>query len=237
MGGGSRRRKGKAPSPPEGGLRSPSPTPSVSGSVAGELAAGMSYDVPVKLPRTEVAESVADVAGVTRGMAEVTVAGAPLGTRLLQILGAVAIPEPFKRTMVAEVRSMMSKIEILEFKSKNVGVMAESVLELDAKLKLTREELSEKDEMMARVEASRASACKELLGARSEVARMEKWVANCKRDYERGEEYTKSVLSERTRYRDEVRRLEARLAGKIKEGVDKGTRVDRDMLEQGEEGT
>ena len=77
MGGGSRKRKGKAPSPPVGGLRSPSPTPSVSDSVAGELATGMSYDVPVKVPRTGEAESVADVAGVTRGVAVMGVGMTP----------------------------------------------------------------------------------------------------------------------------------------------------------------
>ena len=52
-----------------GGLRTPSPTPSASGSVAGasepELASGMSYDVPVKVPRVGVAESVADVAALS----------------------------------------------------------------------------------------------------------------------------------------------------------------------------
>ena len=46
----------------EGGLRTPSPTPSASSSVAGaaevELAGGMSYDIPVKVPRVGVAESI-----------------------------------------------------------------------------------------------------------------------------------------------------------------------------------
>ena len=47
----------------------------------------------------------------------------------------------------------------------------------------------------------------------------------CKRDYVRGEEYMKEVLGERAKFKGEVRRLEARLAGNISEGVDKGTRV------------
>ena len=131
MGGGGKKRKRKAPSPPVGGLRSPSPMPSVSGSVAGELAPGMSYDVPVKLLRTGEAESVADVAGVTRGLSEIAMAEAPVGTRLLQILGAVSIPEPFKRTMVAETRSMMELIENLRFKADNVGMLAQTVLRLN----------------------------------------------------------------------------------------------------------
>ena len=50
------------------GLRMPSPTTSASGSVASaaepELAPGISYDVPVKVPRVGVAESVADVAAL-----------------------------------------------------------------------------------------------------------------------------------------------------------------------------
>ena len=231
MGGGSKKRKGKAPSPPVGGLRSPSPTPSVSGSVAGELAAGMSYDVPVKVPRTEVAESVADVAGVTRGLLEIAVAEAPVGTRILQILGAVSIPEPFKRTMVAEARSMMELIENLRFKADNVGMLAQTVLCLNEEVKAVRVRMEEKDEMLAHIEASRASAYKELLAVWGEVVRMEKWMENCKRDYARGEEYTKEVLRERAKFKGEVRRLEARLAGKISKGVDKGTRVDREMYE------
>ena len=55
-----------------GGLRTPSPTPSASGSVVGaaeaELASGMSYDIPLKVPRVGVAESVAHVAALSDGV-------------------------------------------------------------------------------------------------------------------------------------------------------------------------
>ena len=69
MGGKGGKRKGgglAVPSYGAGGMRTPSPTPSASGFVAGaELASGMSYDVPVKVPRVGVAESVADVAALS----------------------------------------------------------------------------------------------------------------------------------------------------------------------------
>ena len=61
--GGKRKGGGLAvPSFGGGGLRTPSPTPSALGSMAGvaevELAGGMSYDIPVKVPRVGVAESI-----------------------------------------------------------------------------------------------------------------------------------------------------------------------------------
>ena len=80
MGGKGGKRKGDglvAPSFGAGGLRTPSPTPSASGSVAGvavvELAGGMSYDVPVKIPRVGVAESVADVAALSEEVGRLAV--------------------------------------------------------------------------------------------------------------------------------------------------------------------
>ena len=72
MGGKGGKRKGAGlvvPGFGAGGLRTPSPTPSASGSVAGaaepQLASGMSYDVPVKVPRVGVPESVADMAALS----------------------------------------------------------------------------------------------------------------------------------------------------------------------------
>ena len=128
---------------------------------------------------------------------------------------------------------MMELIEKLRFKADGVGMLVETVLHLDKEVKEMHVKMEKKDKMLAGVNASRASACRELVVARCEVTRMEKWVAHCKRDYKRGEEYTKSVLRERALYRGEDRRLEARLAGKISEGIDKGTRVDREMCEWG----
>ena len=92
MGGRSRKRKGKAPDPTAGGLRSPSPTPSVSGSLIEEQVSGMSHHLPIKVPRTGVAEYVADVAGVTREMTAMAVGDSPLGTRSLMIVSAVSLP-------------------------------------------------------------------------------------------------------------------------------------------------
>ena len=55
---------------------------------------------------------------------------------------------------------------------------------------------------------------------------MEKWVANCKRDYEMGEEFTKLVLSDKTRLAEKVSLLKGRFVGKIVKGIDNRTRVD-----------
>ena len=44
------------------------------------------------------------------------------------------------------------------------------------------------------------------------------------------------MLGEKSRYKAEVLQLKARLAGKLKEGKDKGTRIDITMLDLGQWG-
>ena len=104
---------------------------------------------------------MAEVAGVMWGMSGIAVVEASVGTRLLQILSDVSIPEPFKRMMMAEARSMMELIERLQFKSEKVGLLAESVLHLNKVVKCLREDLRVKEELMAGVKAPGASMCKE----------------------------------------------------------------------------
>ena len=57
-----------------GGMRTPSPTPSGSGSVAGvDLASELSYNVLVKVPRVGVAESVAHLAVLSEAVGQLEV--------------------------------------------------------------------------------------------------------------------------------------------------------------------
>ena len=128
MGKGRYKRKGKAPDPLVGGLRSPSPTLSTLGSLVGELAFGISYDVAIKVPRTGVAESVADVAGVTRGMKVMVVGKSSLGTRSLMIISAVSLQEQFKRMLLNKIQSMMTLIEVLTEKASSTFIHAQKVL-------------------------------------------------------------------------------------------------------------
>lgn len=72
MGGKGGKRKGGGPAVlgfGAGGICTPSLTPSASGSVAGtQLAAGVSYDVPVKVSSMSVVESVGNVAALSEGV-------------------------------------------------------------------------------------------------------------------------------------------------------------------------
>lgn len=69
MGGKGGKRKGGAPMVLRfgaGGIRTTFLTPSALGSMTGvEVATGMSYDVPVKVPRVNMAASVAEVAALS----------------------------------------------------------------------------------------------------------------------------------------------------------------------------
>ena len=100
-----------------GGLRTPSPTPSASGSVDGaavvELAGGMSYDVPVKVPRVGVAESVADVAALSEGVGRLMVD--PLVGRIDSVLASIrnlrVVPE-VRGSLLVQVENVRMLLEV-----------------------------------------------------------------------------------------------------------------------------
>ena len=115
MGGKGGKRKGGVfvvPSFGAGGMRTPSTTPSASGSVAGaELAFGLSYDVPVKVPRV----SVADVSVLSEavGPLEVSPGWAGVGRLLEAIRNLRLVPEVRAHLLegVRQLREVLEKSE------------------------------------------------------------------------------------------------------------------------------
>ena len=182
MGGKGGKRKGGGlvvPSFGAGGLRTPSTTPSASGSVDGaavvELAGGMSYDVPVKFPRVGVAESVADVAALSVGVGRLTVD--PLVGRIDSVLASIrnlrVVPEVRGRILV-QVEEVRLLLEIegdktsecmrlrWELREKEEGLMEAAV-----ELRGVREE---RDAVRGELGLERTGAAVELRGVRDELA-------------------------------------------------------------------
>ena len=182
MGGKGGKRKGGGlvvPSFGAGGLRTPSPTPSVWGSVDGtavvELAGGMSYDVLVKVPRVGVAESVADVAALSEGVGRLTVD--PLVGRIDSVLACIrnlrVVPEVRSRMLVQveEVRLLLEvegdKASECQRLRRVLWEKEEGLMDAAVELKGVREE---RDAVTEELELERAGAAVELRGVRDELA-------------------------------------------------------------------
>ena len=182
MGGKGGKRKGggmAAPSFGVGGLRTPSPTPSASGSVAGvaevELAGAMSYDVPAKVPRVGVAESVADVAALSEEVGRLAV------DPVVGVVDRVLVSIRNLR-MVSEVRSrQLSEMGVLRVLLKAEGEKASQMIRLHRVLGAKKEELmdaavalrglrDERDVVRRELESERAGAGGELSGVCVELA-------------------------------------------------------------------
>ena len=182
MGGMGGKRKGGGlvvPGFGAGGLRTPSPTPSVSGSVAGvagvELAGGMSYDVPFKVPRVGVAESVSDVAALFEGVGRLTVD--PLVGIIDRVLASVrnlrVVPEVRGR-LLEQIESVKLLLEIEGDKAselmrlrRELGEREEGLMDAAVELRGVREA---RDAARGELELERAGAVVELKGVCAELA-------------------------------------------------------------------
>ena len=120
MGGKGGKRKGGGLVVPvfgAGGLRTPSPTPSASGSVAGaaepELAPGMSYDVPPKVPRVSVAESMADVAALSAGVEWLNVDyGSGALRRLREVIRNLRVVLEVRSGLMFETECLLQRFDV-----------------------------------------------------------------------------------------------------------------------------
>ena len=143
MGGNGGKRKGGGLAVPgfgAGGLRTPSPTPSASGSVAGaaevELASGMSYDVPVKVPRVGVAESVADVAALSDGVRLLVLSPVLAGVdHLLVTIGNLRVVPAVRAHLLGEVEQMRGCLEAAEGGAVELSRLRRVVVEKEASAK------------------------------------------------------------------------------------------------------
>ena len=242
-----------------GGLSTPSPTPSASGSVAGvaevELAGGMSYDVPVKVPRVGVAESVADVAALSEEVGRLAV------DPVVGVVDRVMVSIRNLR-VVSEVRSsLLSRIGVLRVLLEAEGEKATEMMRLRRVLKAKEEELmdaavalgglhEERDGVRGELEFERVGAEVELRGVYAELAlvrgelgsvRGEVAVVGTERDEARKEAayWSKRVdrfVEGRKICDTEMERLlqegfdllvevERLKSGKVLKGKDKGTRM------------
>ena len=95
------------------GMRTPSPTTSVSGSVAStELASGMSYDVPVKVLGVGVAESVADVAALSKEVGQLEVSPGLVGVgRLSEAIRNLRLVPEVRAHLLEGVRQLGELLE------------------------------------------------------------------------------------------------------------------------------
>ena len=181
MGGKGGKRKGgglAVPSFGAGGLRTPCPTPSASESVACaaevELASGMSYDVPVKVPRMSVAESVADVAALSDGVRHLVVSPVLAGVNhLLVTIGNLRVVPAVRAHLLSEVEQMRGCLEAAESgavelsRLRRVLVGKEGELwDAGMELRRTREE---RDVGRGELEAERGMAGVELGVVRGEL--------------------------------------------------------------------
>ena len=182
MGGKGGKRKGGGlvvPGFGAGGLRTPSATPNASGSVGGaavvELAGGMSYDVPVKVPRVGVAESVADVAALSEGVGRLTVD--PLVERIDSVLASIrnlrVVPEVRSR-LLAQVEEVKLSLEVEGDRASEcmrlrrvLGEREEGLMDAAVKLREVREE---RYAVRGELELEGAGAAVELRGVRDELA-------------------------------------------------------------------
>ena len=139
MGGKGGKRKGGGLAVPgfgAGGLRTPSLTLSESGSVAGaaeaELASGMSYDVPLKVSRVGVAESVADVAALSDGVRHLEVSPVLAGVdRLLVAIGNLRVIPAVRAHLLGEVEQMRGCLEAAEGKAVELSRLRGVLVEKD----------------------------------------------------------------------------------------------------------
>ena len=162
-----------------GGLRTPSPTPSASGSVAGaaevELAGGMSDDAPVKVPRVGVAESVADVAALSEEVGRLVVSPAVEGiNHLLVSVRNLRVVLEVRAHLLGEVGQLKVRLEVGEamiaevMRLRKVLVGKEGELwDAAMEVKKVREE---SDAVRGELESERAGAAAESGGLRGELA-------------------------------------------------------------------
>ena len=251
MGGKGGKRKGGGlvvPGFGAGGLRTSSPTPSSSGSVAGaaepELASGMSYDVPVKVPRVGVAESVADVATLSVGVERLDVDyGGGALRRLREGIRNLRVVPEVRSGLMFETECLLRRFDVLVRAEKERDEMSRTHdtwmevfkaasavagrvrLELEsarAELELARGDLSGVKGELESVKGEREVVVAERDEARKEAAhwsmRVDKFVEGrkiCDKEMER-------LLVEGFDLRAEIERLKS---GKVLRGKDKGTRM------------
>ena len=231
-----------------GGLRTPSPTPSVSGSVAGaaepELASGMSYDVPVKVPRVGVAESVADVAALSASVERLDVDyGGGALRRLREGIRNLRVVPEVRSGLMFETECLLRRFDVLVRAEKERDEMLrthDTLLEgFKAASAVTSRVSLELESARAELESSRS----DLSGVRGELESVkgEREVVVAERDEARKEaahwsmrvdrfvEGRKIVNTEMERLlqegfdlKGEIERLKS---GKVLKGKDKGTRM------------
>ena len=122
-----------------GGLRTPSPTPSASGSVAGaaeaELASRMSSNVPVKVLRVGEAESVADVAALSDGVRHLLVRPVLAGVdRLLVTIGNLSVVPTVRAHLLSEVEQMRGCLEAAEGAAGELSRLCRVLVEKEGEL-------------------------------------------------------------------------------------------------------
>ena len=251
MGGKGGKRKGAGlvvPGFGAGGFRSPSPTLSALGSVAGaaepELSFGISYDVPVKVPRVGVTESVADVAALSTEVERLDVhyCGGALGRLREGIRNLRVVPE-VRSGLMFETECLLRRFDVLVRAEKErdemlrthdtlmEGFKAASVVASKVRLELESAraelELSRGDLSGVRGELESVKGEREVVVAERDEAR--KVSAHRLMRLDRFQEGTKIVNKEMERLlqegfdlRAEIERLKS---GKILKGKDKGMRM------------
>ena len=178
--GGKRKGEGLAvPGFGAGGLRTPSPTPSASGSVAGaaeaELGSWMSYDVPLKVLRLGVAESVADVSVLSDGVWHLEVSLVMAGVdRLLVTIGNLRVIPGVRTYLLSEVEQMRGCLVAAEGVAVEVSRLRRVLVEKDAEAwdaaREVREAREDRDRARGKLESERAVAGIELGAVRGELA-------------------------------------------------------------------
>ena len=162
-----------------GGLRTPSPTPSASGSVAdaagAELAYGMSYDVPLKVPRVGVAESVADVAALSDGVRHLELSPVMAGVdRLLVTIGNLRVSPAVRAYLLGEVEQLWGCLVAAEGVAVEVSHLRRVLVEKDGEAWGAAREVwgvrEERDQARGELESERAMAGVELGAVRGELA-------------------------------------------------------------------
>ena len=257
-----RQEKGRGASNAElwaSGMRTPSPTPSASGSVPGEaeteLASGMSYDVPMKVLRVGVAESVADVAALSDGVRQLEVSPLMAGVdRLLVSIGNLRVIPTVRAQLLGEVKQMRGCLERAEGVAVEVSHLRRVRVEKDGEAWDAASEVRrarvERDKARGELDSERAVAGVELGTVRGELAlvrdelesvRKEVGVVATERDEARREaahwsmQVDKFVEKRRVCDKEHERLLqegfdlraeiERLKSGKILRGKDKGTRL------------
>ena len=182
MGGKGGKRKGGGlvvPGFGAGGLRTPSPTPTASGSVAGaaeaELGSWMSYDVPLKVPRVGVADSVADVAALSDGVRHLEVSPVLAGDdRLLVTIGNLRVIPAVRAHLLGEVGQMRGCLETAEGWAVELSRLRRVLVEKHGEAWNAAREVrgarEERDRVRGELESERAVAGVELGAVRGELA-------------------------------------------------------------------